>query len=167
MQNILNEIKEIIQSGIENSILNNEPKSKEIFFKLSDKIVLALNNLNSETKTINYNKTVFSQRTYEYIDDETRKKMQIVAYCFSTYEHDPIFPNCTQTKALEIAAEKLGVKKNTLKQTRDAFDGHNNNHRQGYHQKDLSEPLKQIKDLYGKKSKNEVVNEVKSILGLV
>lgn len=167
MQDALKEIKELIQNGIENSILNNEPKSKEIFFKLSDKITLALNNLNSETKTLNYNKPVLNQRTYEYLEDDARRKMQVVAYCFSTYEHNSVFPTLSQDCAFETAAKKLGVKKNTLKQTRDVFDGHNDNHRRGWWQAELNESMQKIKDLYDRKSKNEVVNEVKRILNLV
>lgn len=107
-------MKELVQTGIENSILNNEPKSKEIFFKLSDKITLALNSLNSDTKAFNYNKTIFNQRTYEYLEDEARKKMQIVAYCFSTYEHDSIFQNYSQDYAFEIAAKKNSELKKIL-----------------------------------------------------
>lgn len=101
----------------------------------------------------------------------------IVAYCFSNYEHDSVYPTLSQQDAFIKAAEKLGgIKVNTLKQARDCFDGNYRDipydkpeerkkigRRIGY-KAPLSPIYQKIKDEYDQKSKEEVVSKVREIL---
>lgn len=88
----------------------------------------------------------------------------IVAYCFSTFEHTCLYPSYSQTDAFIDAADKLNINKNTLKQIRDAFDGHNNNPRAGYHDKPLVPKYQKVKDMLEQKSREEIIKLAKDIL---
>lgn len=128
------------------------------------KYICAINealNLPLKNPTVEKNR-ITQQRTSSTITDE----MVLVAYCFSTFEHDCLYPTTTQTSAFEKAAIALKCKESTLRQIRDAFDGHNDNSRAGYYQKPLTPYFQRIKDEYERKGKNEAIREAKKILNL-
>ena len=125
-------------------------------------------NKGNQTKTIEHKEI---KRDKSSLDD------LIVAYCFSNYEHDSVYPTLSQQDAFIKAAEKLGgIKVNTLKQARDCFDGNYKDipydkpekrkkigRRVGY-KAPLSPVYQKIKDEYDQKSKDEVVAKVREIL---
>ena len=164
MKNILSEIKELAQKGMENTIISHDEENKNIFLNIMLKTELAINKL-KENKDCQVLKEDTS-RTYEKIDEDVKSNMYLIAYCFSKYEHDSLYPNFSQDKAFIIASEKLGVKKTTLKNARDWFDGHNDNHRSGWWQQPLPEDMQKFKDIYDKKTREAVISEAKSILDI-
>lgn len=118
-----------------------------------------------------YNPNEDFETDYKYMNkvNTTKHKnhdMYVVAYCFSYFEHGVLYPTLNQWEAFDMAAETLGIKANTLKNTRDSFDGHNDNYRSGWHQKPLSDKMQQFKNVYENKGKNDVINEAKNILGI-
>ena len=88
----------------------------------------------------------------------------IVAYCFSTYDHSCLYPTTSLNDALIDAAQRLDIKVTTLKNIRDAFDGHNDSPRKGWWQKPLSPRYQYIKDIMQQKTKEEVIKLAKGIL---
>ena len=71
----------------------------------------------------------------------------LVAFCFSC-GHQNLFPYLNQGDALQKAADKLGIKKTTLSNLRDAFDRHNpHSTRKGW-DKELNSVQKQILNEY-------------------
>ena len=96
-----------------------------------------------------------------------------VAYYFSRFEHNKIFPQYNQTQAFEIASRKLNIKLTTLRNKRDSFDPFVNkiktrgNKRAGWHQKDkLSDDMQRVFTEYLSKSEEEIEKEVRAILEL-
>ena len=165
MNNLLNEIKQLAQQGLENTILSKDDRNKDIFLKIMLKSELALNK--SITSNVNHSNSINkeeSSRTYEKLDDDIKMNMYLVAYCFSCYEHNSLYPKFSQDKAFIIASEQLGVKKNTLKNARDWFDGHNDSHRSGWWQAPLPEDMERAKNIFDNRSRNELINEAKNIL---
>lgn len=144
------EIKELIKKGLEISILNNEKESKNVFFELLSKIeqaeqkeMLQKNQkLEEKRESSQENKNM---RTYEKLDEDLKREMCMVANYFSLYEHEDVYPAYSQDKAFEKASQVLNVKKRTLKNTRDMFDGHNNSRRIGWNQKELPSLLQEVK----------------------
>ena len=165
MDILLNEIKKLAKNGYEEAIISNELKSKDTFLNILLKAEIALNNTN-KIKDFEKPNTKNPDRTYEKIEDNIKKDMYLVAYCFSYYEHTSLYPQYTQDKAFNIAAEKLGIKKNTLKNTRDWFDGHNDNDRSSWWQAPLPDDMQQFKNMYENKNKTDVVLEARKILGI-
>lgn len=166
MNDLLNEIKQLTKTGYETAIISNEEKSKDIFFNILLKIEMALKTMSSAQPINNTLTSQHTDRTYEKMDEETKRQAYIVAYCFSYYEHTSLYPECTQDQAFEIAARKLNIKKNTLKNYRDAFDGHNNSPRKGWWQKELPYDMEQIKHTHEAKPKWENISAAKEILGI-
>lgn len=165
MNNLLNEIKQLAQQGLENAIIAKDDKNKDIFLKIMLKSELALSK--TATNNVNYSSSVNKEetsRTYEKLDDDIKMNMYLVAYCFSCYEHTSLYPKFSQDKAFIVASEQLGVKKNTLKNARDWFDGHNDSHRSGWWQAPLPEDMERAKNVFDNKSRNELINEAKNIL---
>lgn len=167
MQNILTEIKQLAQKGMENTIISNDTENKELFLNILLKSEVAINQLNP----VNFEKKIIqtkeeTSRTYKRIDEDLKSDMYLVAYCFSNFEHASLYPQYSQDKAFMIAADKIGVKKNTLKNSRDWFDGHNNSHRNGWWQQPLPEDMQKFKDIYDTKEKEDVINEAKAILDI-
>lgn len=164
MENLLKEIKQLAQQGLENAILENDDKNKNIFLNIMLKTEVVLDKIDNN---INYKKTTIKEeslRTYEKIGDNIKMNMYLIAYCFSCYEHTSLYPKLNQDKAFVTAAEKLGVKKNTLKNARDWFDGHNDSHRNGWWQAPLPEDMERAKKEFDNKSRNELIKEAKNIL---
>ena len=60
----------------------------------------------------------------------------------------------------------LNVKKRTLKNTRDMFDGHNNSRRIGWNQKELPSLLQEVKIACELLSREEFLTKVKQILNI-
>lgn len=168
MDTLLNEIKQLAQQGLEKSIISRDEENKDIFMQIMLKAEVAINKVeqSSAHKNVVAEKENFSTRTYERIDEDAKSDMYLIAYCFSRFEHTSLYPQYSQDKSFIIAAEKLGVKKNTLKNSRDWFDGHNNNTRKGWWQAPLPEDMQKFKEIYDLKSKNEVIAEAKNILGI-
>lgn len=168
MKNLLNEIKELSQHGLEKSIISGNEEDKDIYMQIMLKAEVAINKFSQTniSKTVPTGKEDFSNRTYERIDEDSKSDMYLVAYCFSRFEHTSLYPKYSQDKSFMIAAEKLGVKKNTLKNCRDWFDGHNDNNRKGWWQAPLPEDMQKFKDIYDIKSKSNIITEAKNILGI-
>lgn len=160
MKKLLTEIKELAQKGMENTVISNDNLNKELFLNIMLKSEVALNKLNQNVGNAAYE----GSRTYEKIDDDLKSNMYVVGYCFSNYEHMSLYPELSQDKAFIIAAEKLGVKKNTLKNVRDWFDGHNDSHRSGWWQQELPEDMQKFKEIYDKKDKGSILKEAREIL---
>jgi len=163
MENLLTEIKALAKDGYENAVMSNTEKCKDAFLSIMLKIEISLNTPVTIRKNFTSN---IPSRTYEKINDIQKQNMYLVAYCFSYFDHTSLYPAYKQDKAFEIAAEKLGVKKNTLKNARDWFDGHNDNHRKGWWQSPLPDDMAKVKKIYGNKSKEEIISLAKSILGI-
>ncbi|MDE6250986.1 MAG: hypothetical protein K2M34_05165 [Alphaproteobacteria bacterium] len=162
MKDLLNEIKQLTKTGYETAILANEEKSKDIFFNILLKIEIAL----KSTPPVHTITPSGTDRTYEKLDEETKRQAYLIAYCFSYYEHSSLYPQYTQDKAFDVAAKKLNIKKTTLKNYRDAFDGHNNNSRAGYYQKPLPSDMEQFKHAHETKSQSEIISAAKAVLGI-
>ena len=105
-----------------------------------------------------------SVRTYEKLEEDLKREMCMVANYFSLYEHYDLYPTYSQDKAFEVASQVLNVKKGTLKNTRDMFDGHNNSHRNGWYQNELSKLLQEVKANCELLSREEFLAKVKQIL---
>ena len=164
MNNLLSEIKELAQKGMENTIISHDEKNKDIFLNIMLKTEVALSKFN-EVKDYHVLKED-TARTYEKLDEDVKSNMYLIAYCFSKYEHNSLYPTLSQDKAFIIASEKLGVKKNTLKNARDWFDGHNDNHRSGWWQQPLPDDMQKFKEIYDQKARNEIIHEAESILDI-
>ncbi len=163
MKELLSQIKNLAQEGMEQSIVDRNKESKEIFLEILLKAEVALNK--SDAKPV----ATFSTSTgrkHDKISDEARHNLNVVAYAFSEYKHTMLYPLVTQQEAFYRASQKLGVKKNTLSAKRDAFDGHNDNHRKGWWRTPLAPDMQLIKDEYDKKSKDEVLADAREILGI-
>lgn len=159
----LSEIKELVKNGIETAILNNEKLSKQIFFELLSKIEqLEQNQKELHVISIDKGKT----RSYIKMADDFKKDCYKVANFLSLYEHEDLFPTLSQDKSFEEISKRLKVKKNTLKNWRDMFDGHNTSHRVGWNQKELPSCLQEIKTRCELMTKEEFLIEVKEILNI-
>ena len=81
MNNLLNEIKQLAQQGLENTIIAKDDKNKDIFLNIMLKSELALNKI--PMKNINpllsTNKEE-SSRTYEKIDDDIKMNISHSSY---------------------------------------------------------------------------------------
>lgn len=166
MNNLLNEIKELAQEGYEKAIVSHDTSNKELFLNIMLKAEVVLNNFEYKKFFKTQPNVKKTDRTYQRIEDNAKKEIYLIAYCFSYYEHSCLYPQYSQDKAFNIAAEKLGVKKNTLKNIRDWFDGHNDNSRSGWWQAPLPEDLEKFKKIYSKKSKLDIISEAKNILNI-
>lgn len=165
MNNLLNEIKQLAQQGLENTIIAKDDKNKDIFLNIMLKSELALNKIPMKnTNSLTLTNKEESSRTYEKLDDDIKMNMYLVAYCFSCYEHTSLYPKFSQDKAFIVASEQLGVKKNTLKNARDWFDGHNDSHRSGWWQSPLPEDMERAKNVFDNKSRNDLLDEAREIL---
>lgn len=164
------EIKELIKKGLELSILHNEKESKNIFFELLSKVEQM-----EQEKHVKQSQEIEkidmsdaennnSARTYEKMDEKQKKDMCIVANYFSLYEHNDVYPMFSQDKAFDVASQVLKVKMNTLKNTRDMFDGHNNSHRKGWWKTELPTLLQEVKTSCELLSREEFLVKVKEIL---
>lgn len=154
MNEFLQNLKESIIKGYEDAVLYSEQHSKQRFLDMLIKIEFELakktEELQSDAKSKN-------KRSYDKIEDITRDKMYLVAFCFSYYEHTSLYPKLSQKNALETAAKTLGVKVSTFKNTRDLFDGHNNNHRKGWNNSPMPPLVLEAKEKFENLSRNEVI----------
>jgi len=165
MKNLLVEIKQLAQKGMEHMIISNDVQNKDIFLSILLKSEVAISKIGHNLSNSNdSSERPENNRTYERIDEELKNDMYLVAYCFSYYEHTSLYPQFSQDKAFEIAATKLGVKKTTLKNTRDWFDGHNDSHRKGWWQAPLPEDMQNFRDIYDKKKREDVISEANLLL---
>ena len=165
MKNLLTEIKQLAQKGMENTVISNDTQNKDIFLSIMLKSEVAISKLGDKlNNSITLQNKPDGNRTYERIDEDLKSDMYLVAYCFSYYEHTSLYPQFSQDKAFEVAATKLGVKKTTLKNSRDWFDGHNDSHRKGWWQAPLPDDMQNFRDIYDNKDRAEVINEASLIL---
>jgi hypothetical protein len=165
MKNLLTEIKQLAQKGMENTVIANDTQNKDIFLSIMLKSEVAISKLGDTlNNSMNFQNKTEGNRTYERIGEDLKSDMYLVAYCFSYYEHTSLYPQFSQDKAFEVVATKLGVKKTTLKNSRDWFDGHNDSHRKGWWQAPLPEDMQKFRDIYDKKDRAEVINEASLIL---
>ena len=105
------------------------------------------------------------------VDEELLEKEHKVAYYFSRFEHDILFPQYTQDKAFEKVSEILGVKKSTLKHKRDAFDPFVNkiktrgNQRRGWWQAGkLSDAMEKVYNRYLHMDEKDIEKEIREII---
>ena len=158
--------------------LNCIADTSELFMR-SIQLLNVCNNYETNENTVCNNETlinkkhakIFSGQKHkgyqkEKIEDETKNALYLIAYCFSRYEHTSIFPNHGQDVSFEIASEKLGVKKTTLRNNRDKFDGHNESSRRGWWQTPLPDDMEKVKRIFDSKTKQELITEAKEILGM-
>lgn len=95
-----------------------------------------------------------------------------IAYYLSKYDHDSLFDNSiSATKAIEIIANEVNVKPNTLRNKRDYFDAflslkniETKSGRKGYQNANLTKQYELIIDKYIDLSKEEVKSKVLEIL---
>lgn len=156
------EIKELIREGLESAILNNEQVSKSVFFELLSKVEQLEQRLT--TQLLFERKENLQARSYVRHEDDIKRDMCMVANYFSLYEHKDLYPDDSQDRAFEIASKVLNVKKSTLRNTRDMFDGHNNSARRGWYQNALPSFMQEIKKHCELMSKEDFLSEVKKIL---
>lgn len=169
MEKLLHEIQKEAENGYGICLLRKEDEIKKIFLSILTKtqncIDIAQNDsIKSVSESCQPYKKTNSERTHNKI--ENKKEVNIVAYCFSKYQHDSILPNMSQAKAFDIVATKLNINFHSFKLIRDCFDGHIDNNRRGWWQSPLLPDLQEIYDIYENKSKEEVINEAKNILNL-
>lgn len=158
--------------------LNCIADTSELFMR-SIQLLNVCNNYETNENIVCNNETLISKKhakissgqkhkgyQKEKIEDETKNALYLIAYCFSCYEHTSLYPKFSQDKAFIVAAEQLGVKKNTLKNARDWFDGHNDSPRSGWWQKPLPTGMKNAKNKFDIKNKVTLLEEAKSILGI-
>lgn len=106
------------------------------------------------------------------IDQGSRDMINKVAYYLSRFDHEGLFPSMNFSEAIKIISNILNVKPNTLKNKRDSFDPYcnelktNGTRRKGWWQKELSEEMQRIFDLYRYQDSIEIENDIKNILGL-
>lgn len=168
----LSEIKELVRKGLETAILNDEQASKSVFFELLSKIEQLeqkkLLQHTEKTAVPDESKT----RSYTKMKDDLKIEGYKIANYLSLYSHEDLFPMYSQDKALELIAETLNLKKNTIRNWRDMFDWHNKNNnkrensRKGWENCILSQPMEKIKNEYGSMPKEEFLAEVKQILNI-
>lgn len=143
-----------------------ESDTSELFMRCLQMVSL----FQRQNTVIQKEKTVV--KTFSRIVDGTRQsgsttdyKNNLVAFCFSCGHHD-LYPLLSQDDALNEAANKLGIKKTTLSNLRDAFDRHNpHSHRKGW-DKALNPVQQQILNQYVNNVQG-AFNEAKKILKLV
>ncbi len=161
------EISKLAEKGMEHCRSLNDEIGKKIFLEIL-----------VHTKMIEYNKearqavnNIFLEfpymRTYSRITKEVRKEMHLIAFCFSYFEHTSLYPYESQDRALELASETLEIKKSSLRNIRDMFDGHNPKQiRKGRWKTPLPPNMQKFKDDYEKKDREDVLDEAKKILGI-
>ncbi len=105
------------------------------------------------------------QKTRERITlKETHSRdIDIIAYIFSEYEHSSLFPEKSQTDAVQHISDVMNVKYNTFTNKRDAFDRYTNSSRKGW-EKDLSPQLQIIFDEYKSFPRNIAIENGEKII---
>ncbi len=164
MKEFLNDLKETVLKAQQDAILNSEFISSKYFLDMYVKLENQISKCQDSFiyEPIKERKT----RTYDKLDEKVRDNVLLVAFCFSYYEHDSLYPTQSQDRALSLAAEALGTKKSTLKMHRDLFDGHNNNHRKGWSNSPMPPNVQKIKDYLETLDKKVVVEKAKKVLNL-
>ncbi|MCA1063885.1 DUF3883 domain-containing protein [Rossellomorea sp. AcN35-11] len=95
-----------------------------------------------------------------------RRKGLIASYYLSKYDKEALVElNYNSYKAAfrDIGA-KLNIPANTIKNRRDDYDSINENHRRGWHQRELSKSILEIAEQFEKFSKEALTEIVKDIL---
>lgn len=156
--------------NIQRKYLNNEDISIDLanlFIKLSEQEnqTLLPSITNSETR-----------RRLNNADDVNK-----VAYFIALYDHNEITSEKRPTPALRVIAEKLKIKPNTLRNKRDMFVPYTNKKRKEYSSEnglnlkikvgwDIEKPLsKELQKTYDEcisKTHDELLHDVRHILGL-
>ncbi|RMG27246.1 MAG: hypothetical protein D6732_20390 [Methanobacteriota archaeon] len=94
-----------------------------------------------------------------------------IAYAMSRFDY-PIIQKitglkCNQTESFDYLAKKTGVKAATIRNMRDQFDPYvvqERSNRKGWYKLELPEEYKKIKEIYDKKSENEIACEISEII---
>jgi len=159
MKHLLNEIKQLAHQGYETAILNAESESKKVFWQIIEKIEFA-----PKTEVVEVGAK--QPKKYDRHSDEARDNMYLTMFCFSYYGHETLYPNLTQYEAFNRVSEKLGIKFASLKNTRDLFDGHNNNSRVGWKNSPLPERVRKAKEYLESLGEKTVVEKAKKVLEL-
>lgn len=105
-------------------------------------------------------------RSYTKMKDDFKNDCYFIANYLSLYGHEDLFPNYSQDKSFEVISRKLNIKKNTIKNWRDMYDGHNDSSRKGWYQVELPSNMQEIKIRCELLSKEEFLAEVKQILNI-
>jgi hypothetical protein len=84
-----------------------------------------------------------TSRDHDRLTDEQRRKTFIAAFYLSKFGHKQLGMG-NQDETFALLADRLAVKKNTLKNRRDAFDPHTDSGRRGWWQKELNSEQKAI-----------------------
>ena len=165
MNDLLLNLKEKIIEGHEEAIRNNEQHSKRNFLDLLLFIEAELYKKSEESKTDPVDK-IKEKRSRNSYDESTRKNMYLVTFCFSYFGHKSLYPRLNQKKAMLAASEAIGVDFSSFKNYRDLFDGHNNNHRKGWHNSKMPPLVQEAKEKYENLSEKEVIEMAKEVLQL-
>ena len=91
------------------------------------------------------------------------KDIDIIAYIFSEYEHTSLFPNKSQTDAVQYISKLMNVKYKTFTNKRDSFDRYTNSSRKGWNQ-ELSKTLQMIFDEYKNLPMEVAIRNAKRIM---
>jgi len=142
----------IALKAYEKSIIENYPNKEDLF-----EIVCNLKLLSNATD----NK---KEKLRQAI--KNKREVNKVAYFLSRFGHESLIP-LNQSKTIKKIAEMLGIKPTTLKLTRDRFDPFFDNGRNGIGQGLLPLELQEVFDSYKNIEKDEILQEIKTILKLV
>lgn len=81
-----------------------------------------------------------SRGSYEHIPDGVRRDALVAAYYLSKFQHDRLGLG-NQDQTFDAVAQRLGIKKHTLKNYRDRFDPYTDSGRRGWWQAELTPEL--------------------------
>lgn len=157
-------LKELKNGSFELSFQNRQTKKSEI----NNRVIF------DDVKLNNSKEQKSSKRSFHRskISDKDLRKEHSVAYYLSRFEHDILYPDFSQSQAIEHISKVLGVKSSTLRQKRDAFDPYVNElktrgiKRRGYWQKTLSFDMKEVFDHYLYMPEEDIEKEIRTILKL-
>lgn len=172
MKTKLKKIQELAKQGVELSLANGGAEYKDIYLAIYCETSLLLEMMESKSSR----DLTPSTRNKSKCDIDNMHK---IAFYFSRYGHEDLYPNQTQGAAFECVAEKLGIKKNTFKNTRDYFDGlysfmHPDDMTRSRKGWDFNgtvppqqmEKIKKYEEQYSCVSRGELLDEIRTILEL-
>ena len=148
----IEKVLSIASKAYEKSIIENYPNKEDLL-----EIICALKILSNPLMN---KKEHFRQRI------ENKTEMYKVAYFLSRFGHEKLMP-FKQSRTIRKVAERLGIKFNTLKATRDRFDPFFDNGRIVVGKRFLTDEMQRVFDSYQKLQEDEILQEIKNILKLI
>lgn len=136
-QTSLDELLSIAKHAYKQSIVHDYHRIQDELLSMITTIEILKNN----QKTIKHRRV--SSRTN--IDDFKYNDMGCIAYVLSEFGHQVLYPDKTQSQAIEYIANILDTKPSTLRNIRDFLDSYTNSPREGW-KKELSPKLQRIFD---------------------